>query len=164
MIFSGNAKTFKACSTHLQSSMGHAAPEWRFSVPYAAWHGGWWEQLIRSVTVGLRKSVGQRHLAQRELETILHEVEACVNSRSRPLTFVSDDSECPGPLTPNHFLIRRASVLSTERSEGIESASAEASGRLNSIRSERLERFRRGVTSMYETCQLLFPSLEPEAM
>ena len=139
MIYSDNAKTFKACSTHLQSSMGHAAPEWRFSVPYAPWHGGWWERLIRSVKVGLRKSVGQRHLAQRELETILHEVEACVNSR--PLTFVSDDSECPGPLIPNHFLIGHASVLSMERSEGIESASGEALGRLNSIRSERLERF-----------------------
>ena len=38
-----------------------------------------------------------------ELETTIHEVEACINSR--PLTFVSDSCESREPLTPSHFLL-----------------------------------------------------------
>ena len=40
-----------------------------------------------------------------ELETSLHEVEACINSR--PLTFVGEDIADDSPLTPSHFLIGR---------------------------------------------------------
>ena len=44
-------------------------------------------------------------LTKVELETILLEVEACVNSR--PLTFVSDEFDSSRPLTPSHFLTGR---------------------------------------------------------
>ena len=37
------------------------------------------------------------------METTLHEIEACINSR--PLTFVSDDPDQEKPLTPSHFLL-----------------------------------------------------------
>ena len=40
-----------------------------------------------------------------ELETSLHEVEACINSR--PLTFVGENIADDSPLTPSHFLIGR---------------------------------------------------------
>ena len=51
----------------------------------------------------LSKSVGSRSLKKAELETTLHEVEACINSR--PLTFVGDDIDSQVPLTPTHFLL-----------------------------------------------------------
>ena len=41
-----------------------------------------------------------------ELETTLHEVEACVNSR--PLTFVGDELDYRAPLTPSLFLLGRS--------------------------------------------------------
>ena len=61
-----------------------------------------YERLVRSVKTALRKSLGQRSLSRTELDTVLSEIEACVNSR--PLTFVGDTLDSPGPLTPNHFL------------------------------------------------------------
>ena len=67
--------------------------------------GGWWERLVRTVTV-LRKTLGKSVLSKVELETLLLEVEACVNSRS--LTFVSDDVDGSQPLTPSHFLSGKA--------------------------------------------------------
>ena len=62
--------------------------------------------LIGSVKSALKKSVGKRSLARVELETTLHEVEACVNSR--PLTFVGDELDSGSPLTPSLFLLGRS--------------------------------------------------------
>ena len=78
-------------------------PKWKFIVPLSPWFGGWWERLIRSIKTDLRKTVGARCLTRGELETTLHEVEACVNSR--PLTFVSTAPDIENPLTPSHFLL-----------------------------------------------------------
>lgn len=68
------------------------------------WWGGWWESLIGVMKSALKRSIGSRSLPHKELETILHEVEACLNSR--PLTYVDLESE--GVLTPAHFLVGRA--------------------------------------------------------
>ena len=40
-----------------------------------------------------------------ELETVLSEIESCINSR--PLTYVSDDVDSIDVLTPSHFLLGR---------------------------------------------------------
>ena len=55
----------------------------------------------------MRKSLGTKILTRTELESVLHEVEACLNSR--PLTFVGDEVDTSQPLTPAHFLIGRSS-------------------------------------------------------
>ena len=102
VVYSDNARTFKGADTYLQRYFGHLAPRWRFMVPRAPWWGGMYERLVRSVKTALRKSLGQRSLSRVELETVLSEIEACVNSR--PLTFVGDTLDSPNPLTPNHFL------------------------------------------------------------
>ena len=47
-----------------------------------------------------------------ELETTLHEIEACINSR--PLTFAGEDPHYSRPLTPSHFLIGRTTVFQIE--------------------------------------------------
>ena len=108
-IYSDNAKTFKAFSKQLGGIFGHLAPSWKFIAPLAPWWGGWWERLIKSVKGSLKKSVGTKCLTRCELETVIHEVEACLNSR--PLTFASGEIEHENPLTPAHFLIGRPPLV-----------------------------------------------------
>ena len=102
-LYSDNAKGFIASPVELQKQFGPVAPKWKFIVPLSPWFGGWWERLIRSIKTALRKTVGARCLTRGGLETTLHEVEACVNSR--PLTFVSTEPDIDNPLTPSHFLL-----------------------------------------------------------
>ena len=108
-VFSDNAKTFKSASTELLKLYGSNSPYWRFSVPRAPWWGGWWERMVRNMKVSLKKTIGLKSLERTELETLLTEVEACLNSR--PLTFVGDDIDNGHSLTPSHFLLGRGSHL-----------------------------------------------------
>ena len=80
-IYSDNAKTFRAAHNLLQREAEHTGIVWKFSVPLAPWWGGWWERLIRSVKSALRKTLGKRLVTRIQLETILEEIEACVNSK-----------------------------------------------------------------------------------
>ena len=105
VIYSDNAKTFVAASLEVQKVFGYLAPKWRFNVPRSPWWGGWFERLIGSVKLALRKSLGVRFVNKTELETILIEIEACINSR--PLTFVSDEPDFDHYLTPSHFICGR---------------------------------------------------------
>ena len=107
ILWSDNAKSFQGAQRLLVEALGDGAPEWRFITPRAPWWGGWWERLVGSVKSALRKSLGRQRLCWRELETILHEVEGCINSR--PLTFVGDGPESDRQLTPAHFLVGRRS-------------------------------------------------------
>ena len=110
VIWSDNAKTFVATQTQLLRTYGVICPGWRFipPPPRSPWWGGWWERLVRSVKSSLRKTLGTKSLPRAELETALHEVEACVNSR--PLTFLGDETDDVAPLTPSCFLIGQESV------------------------------------------------------
>ena len=89
VIWSDNAKTFKSAAAALATEFGPTSPEWRWITPRSAWWGGFWERMVRTVKSSLKKTLGKHVLTKVELETLLVEVEACVNSR--PLTFVSDD-------------------------------------------------------------------------
>jgi transposase InsO family protein len=117
IVYSDNAKTFQSTKSHLMKIYSDLCPEWRFIAPRAPWWGGWWERLVRTTKSALRKSVGTRRLTRRELEAVLLEIEACVNSR--PLTVVHDGS---ATLTPAHFLIGRSHMFekpdSSESKEG----------------------------------------------
>ncbi|XP_066973185.1 uncharacterized protein [Macrobrachium rosenbergii] len=95
VFYSDNAKTFLGASNLLKQHYGPMAPQWKFIVPNAPWWGGWWERLIRSVKVALRKTLGTKTLSRSELETTLHEVEACINSR--PLAFVGEEPDVANP-------------------------------------------------------------------
>lgn len=88
--------------------MGLSKIEWKFSVPLAPWFGGFWERLIRSIKSSLRKTLGTKLVARTELETLLHEIEACINYR--PLTYVEENGIAL-TVTPSHFLIGRNSPL-----------------------------------------------------
>lgn len=115
IIYSDNAKTFKRAnkemsvlwdslnSKDVQEFFAERRMTWSFIVERAAWWGGMWERLVRSVKTCLRKALGRASLKYEEIETLLIEVEAVVNSR--PLTFTHTGSEEPSPLTPSHFLL-----------------------------------------------------------
>lgn len=116
-VYSDNALTFKRSSRDLKLMFDSLQSEetlsyfadhrirWKYIVERAAWWGGFWERLVRSVKVSLRKVLGRSSLNFEELTTILNEVEAVINSR--PLTFVYSEADEPEPLSPGHFLVGR---------------------------------------------------------
>ena len=105
VIYSDNARTFVGFSKQLTSIFGPLAPKWKFIAPLSPWWGGWWERMVRTTKNSLRKSIGTQCLSRGDLETLLIEIESCINSR--PLTFASGVPEYDHPLTPAHFLIGR---------------------------------------------------------
>lgn len=58
--------------------------------------------MIKSAKRCLRKSIGKNCLTHDELQTLVTEVEAVLNSR--PLTYVSSE-DTNEPLTPSHLLV-----------------------------------------------------------
>ncbi|XP_064479096.1 uncharacterized protein LOC135392310 [Ornithodoros turicata] len=123
-VYSDNIRTFKRASTDL-AELGwliHAEPvqrycavyniQWVFIAERAAWWGGFWERLVRSVKDALRKTLGRSSLTFEQLTTILTEIEATINSR--PLTYLSDDPRDLSPLCPSHFLVGRRLTLLPE--------------------------------------------------
>ena len=139
IIYSDNAKTFIGAKDQLLQHFGPASPKWKFIVPRSPWWGGWWERLVRSVKGSLKKSLGVRCLTRSELETTLHEVEACINSR--PLTFVGDEVDSINPLTPSHFLIGRNAGFQIEVSEDEEVVSQRALSDREIVRQGHLNQF-----------------------
>ena len=80
--------------------------QWHLTPPRTPHFGGLWEAGVKSMKVLLRKNLHSRLLRYDELETVLVEVEATLNSRpSEPLT--STDPDSAELLTPGHFLIGR---------------------------------------------------------
>ncbi|GFX38000.1 integrase catalytic domain-containing protein [Trichonephila clavipes] len=71
-------------------------------VKWAAWWGGFWERLVRTVKERLRRTLGKAIFTYEELLTILCECEKVVNSR--PLTYLSEDMQDLTPITPTRFL------------------------------------------------------------
>ena len=107
VLISDNAKTFKKAEKQMVKMYGSDAPQWRFIVARAPWWGGWWERMVRSVKLALKKCIGARLITREELTTLLSEIENIVNSR--PLTQVSDGIDDQRPITPNDFLTGRNS-------------------------------------------------------
>ena len=114
-IISDNAMQFRASSTvldriwnkiqqsdEIMSYVSNAGIKWRFNVELAPWMGGFYERLIGLVKRSLRKTIGRRLLTTVQLQTLLKEIEAVLNSR--PLVYVGDDINSNIPITPAHFL------------------------------------------------------------
>jgi len=102
IVYSDNAKTFKGAQSKIQNLYGSLIQSWKWITPRAPWHGGFWERMVKCVKSALKKSIVKGCLTLVELQTVIVEIEYCVNSR--PLTVVSDVSSMLKPLTPNDFL------------------------------------------------------------
>ena len=114
-IISDNAPTFLVSKTVLKtvyadlknrkyviSYLGNEGVAWKFIVPLAPWMGGFYERLVGVVKFSLRKALGKLLFNCDQLNTLLLEIEAVVNTR--PLIYVSSDLNSDSTLTPNHFL------------------------------------------------------------
>jgi len=64
--------------------------------------GVFYERLVGLVKRSLRKTIGRNLLTEIHMQTLVKEVESCVNSR--PLVYVGDDINSTISLTPAHFL------------------------------------------------------------
>ena len=116
-FYSDNSKTFECASKEMQkyweimngktfkNFLTDHKIEWKFIVDYAAWWGGFYERMMRSIKTPLKKILGRSVYGPDEMYTILTEVEAMVNSR--PLTQVTDEPSEMNYLTPACFLIGR---------------------------------------------------------
>ena len=125
-VWSDNARTFKSADQCLKllfspnnitsldlreimDTLSVDGIQWKFITERAPWQGGFWERLVQSVKVPLRKILGRAVLSYDELFTILTDVEAAINSR--PLTPISADPNDNEALTPAHLSIGRPLLL-----------------------------------------------------
>ena len=101
-ILSDNGKTFIDCA--VQKFVNSKGIVWRFNIPKASWWGGIFEIMVKLTKRCLRKTLKNALLTYEELETVLIETEAILNSR--PLTFVYEDVT-QTPLTPSCLVTGR---------------------------------------------------------
>ncbi|XP_026467639.1 uncharacterized protein LOC113371215 [Ctenocephalides felis] len=94
-----NSKSFSAS---LNSELHKHNINWSFNPPAAPHFGGLWESNIKSIKAHLYRVIGEQILTYEELNTVLIQIEALLNSR--PLCWMSSDPSDPQPLTPAHFL------------------------------------------------------------
>ena len=78
-------------------------------------------------------------MSRTELETSLHEVEACINYR--PLTFVGDEPDGTSPLTPSHFLLGKTAGFQPQISEDCSIVSHKVLSEREEVRLAQLDRF-----------------------
>ena len=95
----------------IQEKLRKEGTNWIFNPPAASHMDGVWERqirIIRKVLSTLLQEHGNR-LDDESLRTLLCEVEAIMNYR--PLTFTSSDPDDLNPLTPNHLLTMKTSIV-----------------------------------------------------
>ncbi|XP_065650968.1 uncharacterized protein LOC136079173 [Hydra vulgaris] len=102
LIISDNFKTFK--SKEVKIFMTKNDVKQKFILPASPWWGGFYERLVRSVKITLKKTIGKALLSYEELETILCEIESVINSR--PLYYISED-DTQEALAPYHLMFGR---------------------------------------------------------
>ena len=85
----------------VQSYLSDLRIKWSSIVELSPWMGGFYKRLVGITKMSLRKSIGRVSLTSSQLQTILTEVEAIINTR--PLAYVDNDLENQ-IITPAHFL------------------------------------------------------------
>ncbi|XP_062539155.1 uncharacterized protein LOC134207453 [Armigeres subalbatus] len=78
---------------------------WSFNPPKAPHQGGLWEAGVKSAKYHLYRVLNESHLNYEEMNTLLVQIEAVLNSR--PLCQQSDDPLDYRALSPGHFLVGR---------------------------------------------------------
>ena len=111
VIYSDNAKKFYKVNKYLRSLrkdpevfdfLAQNKVKWKFSANLAPWWGGFWERMVRTTKLHIKKVLGRSFLNFFQLQTLLKEICNVVNSR--PLCASSEADGEPTPLTPNHLI------------------------------------------------------------
>jgi len=109
-IYSDNGTNFVGAQRQLNDPINKTIPvlakegiEWHFNPPSAPHFGGLWESAVKAAKHHLTRLMGETRLSLGELNTLLCQIEACLNSR--PMTPLGSDPSEPEALTPAHFLI-----------------------------------------------------------
>uniref|UniRef100_A0A4Y0BGQ3 Integrase catalytic domain-containing protein n=1 Tax=Anopheles funestus TaxID=62324 RepID=A0A4Y0BGQ3_ANOFN len=115
-VYSDNGRNFVGASNELRALLSSDSfkgdllqectsqgVQWHFNPPRASHFGGLWEAAIHSAQKHFIRVLGKTTLHADDMETLLCQIEACLNSR--PLIAMSDDPSDFEPLTPGHFLI-----------------------------------------------------------
>ncbi|XP_070855415.1 uncharacterized protein [Drosophila suzukii] len=89
---------------NLTQSLANDGIKWSFIPPHSPHWGGKWESSVRSVKLHLRRVVGKTVLTFEQMQTLIAQISAVVNSR--PLCYTPDTDLTY--LTPAHFLIGRS--------------------------------------------------------
>lgn len=110
--FVGAQKELASYVNRCDSTMASEGIQWKFNPPSSPHFGGIWESAVKSAKHHLTRVVKESHLNLDELNTLLCQIEACVNSR--PLTPLSADPAELTALTPAHFLIGGPLLLPPE--------------------------------------------------
>ena len=93
---------------HIADQMEQHGIQWHFNPPSSPYFGGAWERLVQSANRALKVIAGEQLTTDETLLTFVAEVESLLNSR--PLTHLGGDCRDEEALTPNHFLLGRASL------------------------------------------------------
>ncbi|UYV82307.1 hypothetical protein LAZ67_21001675 [Cordylochernes scorpioides] len=120
--------------------------EWKFIPPTAAWWGGWWERLIRSLKDILKRMLGTSTLTYQQLMTLLCHAEAVMNGR--PMTYVSDDPNDLVTISPSMFLQEQTDVEFPECQNMGSNPTTQKLRHLNKLREELKSRFRKEYLSL----------------
>lgn len=123
LVLSDNAPTFKLGRKVLVNELKKLAEDkvvkdfstssgltWRFITPLSPWKGGFYERLVGSVKTALKRTVHRRTLDLWNLQTLLSENEATLNTR--PLTPIS------GASTDETHILRPIDLISPQFSLG----------------------------------------------
>ncbi|XP_059047666.1 uncharacterized protein LOC131843089 [Achroia grisella] len=88
---------------------------WHFIPPRAPNFGGLWEAGIKIRKTNIIKIIGDSKLTFEEMTTLLHQIEACLNSR--PICLLNDYPDDLAPLTPGHFLVGEPLISIPEKND-----------------------------------------------
>ncbi len=94
---------FRDNSDEIFNFMSMKNINWHLIPPHSPTFGGLWEAGVKSVKKHLKAVLKGMTFTYEQYETLLLQVEACLNSR--PLILESSDPNECGALTPGHFLI-----------------------------------------------------------
>lgn len=92
----------------IQQECINKAISWHFNPARASHFGGLWEAGVKSMKTHLHCILKNSKLTYEEFNTLIIQIEACLNSR--PLCPLSQDPDDLEVLTPGHFLIGQALI------------------------------------------------------
>ena len=144
VMISDNHKTYRSSAVRAFASQNLI--KWRHILELPPHWGGFYDRMNRMIKNALRKLLKRARLTYEELDTVVTEIEAALNSR--PLSYV-DNEELIEPLTPSHLMYGRRlkSPIHYEQTESESISPAKRTKYINTL----LERFWKMFNSVYLT-------------